>query len=260
LIKAKEMSILAAGNPFITAYIQSDWFGKSIFWGLFILSAVSWTVLIHKSWIFYQVRRLSAELAAAAQLYEKDPLNLSFTPSSKNRILEIPHPFFEIFKALKQKTLQIIARNHFFSPDRATPVFLSEADLGLIESQTQTILATQAKILEKNLFVLSTVVTLGPFLGLLGTVWGILVTFSELHVRGIASGNSAMLAGLSMALATTVIGLVVAIPAIVGYNYLKNAGREYRREMEDFSHLLIAAVELQYRKPDNYAQKIPITP
>src|SRR5579872_2669898 len=223
------MSILAAGNPFIAAYIQSDWFGKSIFWGLFILSAASWTVLIHKSWIFYQVRRLSKEISV--QFSEKDPLNLPFTPSSKNRFLEIPHPFFEIFKSLKQKTLQIIARNHFFSPDRGEPVFLSEADLGLIESQAQTMLATQMKILEKNLFVLSTVVTLGPFLGLLGTVWGILVTFSELHTRGIASGNSAMLAGLSMALATTVIGLVVAIPALVGYNYLKNGGREYRREM-----------------------------
>jgi len=252
------MLILAAGNPFIAAYIQSDWFGKSIFWGLFILSAVSWTVLIHKSWIIYRVRRLSAELAS--QFAEKDPLNLPFNPSAKNRFLEVPHPYFEIFKALKQKTLQIIARNHFFSPDRDTPVFLSEADLGLIESQAHMMLATQAKILEKNLFILSTVVTLGPFLGLLGTVWGILMTFSELHTRGIASGNSAMLAGLSMALATTVIGLVVAIPAIVGYNYLKNAGREYRREMEDFSHLLIAAVELQYRKPDLYAQKIPTAP
>lgn len=67
-----------------------------------------------------------------------------------------------------------------------------------------------------------------------------------------------MLSGLSMALATTVIGLVVAIPAIVGYNYLKNAGREYRREMEDFSQLLLASIELQYRKPE-HAQKIPIS-
>ncbi len=58
-----------------------------------------------------------------------------------------------------------------------------------------------------------------------------------------------MLSGLSLALATTVIGLVVAIPALVGYNYLKNGGREYRRDLEDFAHLLLTSVELHYRRP-----------
>ncbi len=245
------MVLFAAGNPFITSYVQSDWFGKGIFWGLFLVSALSWTVLIHKAWIFYQVRKLSNEFTALFS--DKDPLGLQFT-RPKGSLLEVPHPFFEIYKALKQKTLQIISRNHFFAPNAETN--LSEADLGLIESQVQSALAAQNKLLEKNLFVLSTIVTLGPFLGLLGTVWGILLTFSELHSRGISSSNAAMLAGLSMALATTVIGLVVAIPALVGYNYLKNAGREYRRDMEDFSQLLLATLELQYRKPD-HAQKIP---
>lgn len=247
------MILLAAGNPFVSAYVQSDWFGKGIFWGLFLLSALSWTVLIHKSWIYYQVRRLSNEFTSLFS--EKDPLGLQFT-RARGQLLEVPHPFFEIYKALKQKTLQVISRNHFFVPNSET--VLSEADLGLIDSQVQSALASQHKLLEKNLFVLSTIVTLGPFLGLLGTVWGILLTFSELHSRGISSNNAAMLAGLSMALATTVIGLVVAIPALIGYNYLKNAGREYRRDMEDFSQLLLATLELQYRKPE-HAQKIPIT-
>lgn len=200
----------------------------------------------------YQVRKLSNEFTNLFS--EKEPLSLQFN-RPKGHLLEVPHPFFEIYKALKQKTLQVISRNHFFAPNAETT--LSEADLGLIESQVQSALATQNKVLEKNLFILSTIVTLGPFLGLLGTVWGILLTFSELHSRGISSSNAAMLTGLSMALATTVIGLVIAIPALVGYNYLKNATREYRRDMENFSQLLLATVELQYRKPD-HAQKISI--
>lgn len=245
------MIVLATGNPFITSYLQSDWFGKGIFWGLFLLSAVSWSILIHKTWIYYQVRRLSKEFTTLFS--EKDPLGLQFT-RSKGPLLEIPHPFFELYKALKQKTLQIISRNHFFAPHAEN--VLSESDLALVESQVQSTLGSQYKLLEKNLFILSTVVTLGPFLGLLGTVWGILLTFSELHARGISSSNAAMLAGLSMALATTVIGLVVAIPAVIGHNYLKNALREYRRDMEDFSQHLLASLELQYRKPD-HAQKTP---
>ena len=253
------MQLLASGNPFITSYLQSDWFGKGIFWGLFLLSTASWGVLIHKAWIFSQISRLSREFSD--QFSDKDPLGLQFTRPQKGRLLEVPHPFFEIYKALKQKTLQIIGRNHFFAPAQEGPVFLSDADLGLIESQIQTAISTQTKTLEKNLFVLSTIVTLGPFLGLLGTVWGILLTFSQLNARGASAGNAAMLSGLSMALATTVIGLVVAIPALVGYNYLKNAAREYRREMDNFSQTLLSAVELQYRKPEPvHAQKIPTAP
>ena len=158
------MILLATGNPFITAYLQSDWFGKGIFWGLFILSALSWTVLIHKAWIYYQVERLSNEFTTLFS--EKDPLGLQFT-RVKGQMLDVPHPFFEIYKSLKQKTLQIISRNHFFAPNAEN--ILSEADLGLIEAQVHSALATQHKVLEKNLFILSTIVTLGPFLGLLGT-------------------------------------------------------------------------------------------
>ncbi|HSX25529.1 MAG TPA: MotA/TolQ/ExbB proton channel family protein [Chlamydiales bacterium] len=248
--------MLASGNPFITAYVQSDWLGKGIFWGLFILSALCWTILVHKVWLFAKIRQLSTEFHALFS--DKDPLGLQFSGVPKGRLLEVPHPFFEIYKALKQKTLQIINRNHFFAPAAEGPIFLSEADLSLIESQVFTTVAKQSKTLDKNLFVLSTIAALGPFLGLLGTVWGILLTFSQLNMRGFSSSNGAMLAALSMALATTVIGLVVAIPALVGYNYLKNAGREYRHDMEDFSHLLLSAVELQYRKPE-HAQKIPIS-
>ncbi len=247
------MFFFAAGNPFVTSYVESDWFGKMIFIGLFLLSALSWTLLIHKAWIFAKVRKFSSEFA---QIFnEKDPLNLSFTRPKKH-LLEVPHPYFELYKALKQKTLQLISRNHLFAPNAET--VLSDADLGLIDSQVRMALAKQHKLLEKNLFVLSTIATLGPFLGLLGTVWGILLTFSQLQARGMSANNAAMLSGLSMALATTVIGLVIAIPAFAGYNYLKNASKEYRKDMEDFSELLLSAVELQYRRPD-HAQKIPVS-
>ncbi|MBI3508544.1 MAG: MotA/TolQ/ExbB proton channel family protein [Chlamydiia bacterium] len=225
------------GNPFISAYVQSDWFGKGIFWGLFLLSILSWTVLIHKTWIYFHVRRASRSFAA--QFSEKDPFALQFQKPISGKI---PHPYFEIYKTLKSHVLQLLSRNHFYA-------VLSDSDLGLIEAQAQSAIASAMKRLEKNLFILSTVVTLAPFLGLLGTVWGILLTFSQLQAKGLAGSNTAMLSGLALALATTVLGLVVAIPALVGFNYLKNACREYRRDMEDFSHLMLTSVDLHYRKP-----------
>ena len=123
--------------------------------------------------------------------------------------------------------------------------------MGWIESHVYTTMSSHLRKLEKNLFVLSTVVTLAPFLGLLGTVWGILLTFSQLQEKGAAVNSAGMLNGLSLALATTVVGLVVAIPSLVGYNYLKNKLKEYRKEAEDFSHTLLTTIEFHYRKPEH---------
>jgi biopolymer transport protein TolQ len=248
--------VFAAGNPFVSAYFQSDWFGKGIFWGLFILSGASWWVILHKSWIFFHVRRLSNEFKELFS--DKDPLGLQWNRPLRGKMLEVPHPFFEVYKSMKQSALQVINRNHFFAPGQETR--LSEADLDLIESQVHAAVASQSKKLEKHLFILSTIVTLAPFLGLLGTVWGILLTFSQIQEKGhAAASNASMLSGLSLALATTVIGLVVAIPALVGYNYLRNAGREYRRDMEDYSHLLLTSVELHYRKPEHAKTTFPVS-
>src|SRR3990167_3907309 len=216
--------IFAAGNPFISAYLQSDGFGRAIFWGLILLSAISWWVLVYKSWMLYQMKKLSSDFRDLFS--EKDPLGLQFSRKRDGKLLEVPHPFFAIYKALKQQTLQIISKHHFYIPNQE--VQLSDADLGLIESQVSVAIASETKHLEKHLFILSTAVTLAPFLGLLGTVWGILMTFSQLQEKSHgAMNNAAMLSGLSLALATTVLGLVVAIPALVGYNYLKSAGKEY---------------------------------
>ena len=62
-----------------------------------------------------------------------------------------------------------------------------------------------------------------------------------------ASGSLAL---HSLALATTVLGLVDAIPALIGYNYLKNSARDFQTEMEGFSNELLASVEMYYRKVD----------
>lgn len=239
------MFILSSGNPFVSAYIQSDWFGKGIFLGLFLLSIASWFMILHKTWVLLQVRKASKEFSSLFS--EKEPLSLQFVKPVKEGLLEAPHPFFEIYKSFKAKALAIISRNHFFSPGK---VSFSDSDLELLESEICVAASMQMKKLEKHLFLLPTIVTLGPFIGLLGTVWGILLSFSQGQGKAIAGGNEAMLAGLALALATTVIGLVVAIPAVIGNNYLKNALREQKRDMDDFSHQLLASLELHYQKGD----------
>ncbi len=224
-------------NPFVNAYVQSDLFGKAIFCGLFLLSILCWSILIFKAWQFSRIRKLSREFAELFFQQKEEPLHFQFSSPPK-LWKQIPNPYFEIYKTAKQNTLQMLSRSQSSS--------LSPQDLDLIATQTAASALFQGKALEKHLFLLSTTATLGPFLGLLGTVWGILLTFSKLP-NGFSTSNAAMLSGLSMALATTVIGLLIAIPAFAGYNYLKNACREYKRELERFMHLLLGSIEIHHR-------------
>lgn len=209
---------------------------------------VSWIVLAQKIWMLFCVRKSSAEFSALFS--EKDPLGLQFNKSVKGSLLDLPHPLFDMYKAFKTKALAIIHRNHFFLSGKT---LFSSDDLDLLSSELEVVTGMQIKKFEKNLFVLSTVVTLGPFVGLLGTVWGILISFSQMQGRNMGDG---MLSGLSLALATTVLGLVVAIPALIGHNYLRSALREFRCDMGDFAHLLLVSTELHYTKGD-HAPQIP---
>ncbi len=241
-------------DVFITAYTQSDFLGKLIILSLVALSVICWVVLLQKVWMAREVDKISKAFYKAYQINKERLLHLDLNelPKPKNRTL--PHPYAEIFRELQEKTVEILNKNLHFSAQHygkeGTAAYLSPTDLEIVESHVLTTISSQIKRLEKNLFILSTITTLAPFLGLLGTVWGILITFSELGNGGTAGTNMAVLGGLSTALATTVLGLVIAIPALVSYNYLKTATKNYASDMEEFLYQLLSCVELQYRKAD----------
>ena len=240
------MSSLILASSFFQAYRYSDFFGKSIFFALFILSITSWVLMIYKIKLIKKVKRES--ILFDSLLESKN--NLFFF---KKEDFENYNPYLEIYSSLKDKTLKILNKNKYFGEIKDDEkIWLSRTDIDLVESQTDASLSKNIKFLLKNLFVLSTVVTLAPFLGLLGTVWGILITFSNLDSSNI---NSAVLSGISMALATTVLGLIVAIPALVAYNYLKSEIKDFEEDMNLFSNKLIATLEMQYRKVEGCEKK-----
>jgi len=243
---------LASLSAFSSAFAQSDFFGKGIIFSLIALSVICWIVLIHKIWMTRHVQAVSLAFQAAFNNPSEPILQLDIQQLPKPKNNQIPHPFALIFQDLKTKTFEILNKNHFFISQKGSqePVYLSPIDLEILESHVFTTISSQKKQLEKNLFMLSTIVTLAPFLGLLGTVWGILVTFSELHSGGAVSSNAAVLGGISTALVTTVLGLLIAIPALIAYNYLKNTVGTYASDMEDFLYQLLSNIELQYRKVD----------
>jgi len=105
--------------------------------------------------------------------------------------------------------------------------------------------------LEKNLVLLSTTTTVSPFLGLLGTCWGIMTSFINIGAKG--SANLAVVApGIAEALIVTIAGLATAIPALVFFNMLTNRVRILESEMETFAITVVEFLEREVR-----AQQVP---
>lgn len=118
---------------------------------------------------------------------------------------------------------------------------------GLIESAV----AREAVALESGLILLAITVSGAPFLGLLGTVWGVMVVFSSAAQVGNASLVT-VAPGVAAALATTVAGLLVAIPSMFGYNWLVHNLRVATVEMDNFAQELSARIESEY------LQEVPV--
>ncbi len=242
--------IILGTNPFFDAYIQSDVLGKLIFISLIILSICSWVVILHKLWQTRLARKSANRFNESFQLQKGNPLSLDCENLNKNKTI---NPFLHLYQVMKKQTMEMLNKNRHFGLTHAAgaqkgSAYLSGEDIDYVASHLVTSIATQTKDLEKNLYILSTTVSLAPFLGLLGTVWGILTTFSEMQAHTGGGSHQMVLGGLSLALATTVLGLMDAIPALIGYNYLKNNIRDFGTDMEGFSNDILTSVELQYRK------------
>ena len=101
--------------------------------------------------------------------------------------------------------------------------------------------------MEATLPFLATTGNTAPFIGLFGTVWGIMASFRSIGIKGVA--NLAVVApGISEALVATAIGLFAAIPAVVGYNYLLSKMERIYGEMDNFSNDLLNIIESQITK------------
>lgn len=247
------LNVLAV-NVFFMAYGGSDFLGKSIFISLFALSVLSWAVIVHKLWLARNSRAMAQRFQQQFRKKQRQPLHVEYPEAMGSA--EMPNPFYEVYQVAKQQAVEILSKNRLFRESskawnsQSDQTYLSHADLGLLEAHSAVVIADQTKRLEKHLFVLSTIMQLAPLLGLLGTVWGITITLGELQTHAMASTNQEVLSGLSMALGTTVLGLVVAIPALIGNSYLRHAIRDFSTEMENFSQEVLNAIEMHYRKVD----------
>lgn len=199
---------LQVADSFTGLIANTGALAKSILIILVVLSVVSWTIMVEKFRFFKRSTRQGTR-------------------------------FLAIFK--QSKRLGDLSREVKDLPDSAEAQLVSlvanEADAGELRDATsidaylESGMTRIASDWESYLVFLATTATVSPFLGLLGTVWGIMSSFLSMGVRG--SANLYVVGpGIAEALITTIFGLGAAIPAVVGYNYLL---RVIRRKEDDLS-------------------------
>ncbi len=226
--------------PIIQAFKDADLFGQAILLILFFLSITAWSVILRKLLLFRSSKAASRSFRAIYQSYRSDPLSLLsddvyFAESPFHKLCE------EALSSLKNNFEEVQVGN----PKPVVKKQISRLGMEVIERNLDRKISSETTKLEKNLGLLATAASVSPFLGLLGTVWGLLVSFQEMTVHNSAR-LSVVAPGIAEALVTTVVGLIVAIPSLIMYNCMASGIKKFETEMEDFASGVLADVGRKY--------------
>lgn len=215
----------------LTYFFQSNSAGKLIILVLAVISAIAWTVMIGKALELKQLNllnlRFQATLDQAPSLLELAQKK-SFGDGMPYAILvgEATKAYFRAYGSGDS------------GADRENAVSHSENAL-------QRAVADQSLAYEKRMVMLASIVTGAPFLGLLGTVWGVMDAFGSLALTSGGAQLQMLAPGVSGALLTTVAGLLVAIPSVFGYNFLLSLTKRRVIELENFASRIADRIELE---------------
>lgn len=254
-------------NAFDFALQKATTEGKVTIGMLVIVSLFSWSVIITKARQLYRAQKAGKKFFAAYRA-TRDPLEL-FRKGSEFE----GAPAFEIYHTgceelayhLKNNPVQVRDRRKVESIGvggaetdmfaRSIVTKISHASFESVKVTLERAIGAQALSLEKGMIVLSTAVAGGPFIGLLGTVWGVMETFSGI-AKVQAASLTAMAPGVAGALIATVVGLFVAIPAMFAYNYMITSIRAITQELDNFNTELATAVEHAYVDNRSVAEEV----
>ena len=225
-----------AANAAVYAIQNATVEGKATVIALLVLSLFSWTIIITK---FRQlnIARKAAKKFFAAYASTRDPLDIKKRGEDFDGA-----PAFELYdRGAEELDYQLQKNPVTVKGERR----ISPSSFEAVKVVLEEAAATQAMSLEKGMIVLSTAVAGGPFIGLLGTVWGVMSTFA-----GIAESQAATLTemapGVAAALVATVTGLLVAIPAMFAYNFMVTTIRQITQELDGFATRYANQIEHTY--------------
>jgi len=202
---------------------------------LILFSILAWTVMVFKGLQMRRAKKLNQFFTAEFKT-QKTVLDMF-----DRRIQAEGCPLFAVYQA---GSIELDARLKT-TAEQARKKHVSLKAMEHVKRLMENAVAQESLKLESGLILLAIAVSGGPFLGLLGTVWGVMSTFAGIAQQGSAT-MSAMAPGVSAALVTTVAGLLVAIPSMFGYNWLVHNLRVRSVELDNFAQELVSKMETEY--------------
>jgi biopolymer transport protein TolQ len=243
-------SSLVAASGLLFAFEHATVAGKCVLLLLAIGSVFSWSVMLTKLRVIQFARKQNVRFLAVFR-QDRQPLRL-FEKNAR-----FPgSPNFTVYRAgCQEMTFHLLGSPEVDETFRARLEIadkISPAQMGAVRAAMERAVGETALGLESQMILLATAVSGSPFLGLLGTVWGIMDAFTGVAEAG-APNLASMAPGVSGALITTVTALCVAIPAMFGYNFLVTRIRGMVVEMDNFAAEL--ASEFEHKFVDHGARE-----
>ena len=203
----------SADFSILNLFIRADIIVKSVIIILIVASIYSWAIIIEKYRLFKKINKSSEE-------FENKFWKSRSAESYYNNLPEnIDDPMANVFK----DTMQVIIKSKSKSNVSSK-----------LENMLEVSIEKQMNTIEKSYTFLATVGSTAPFIGLFGTVWGIMNSFQSIAIS--RNTSLAIVApGIAEALFATALGLLAAIPAVVAYNKFNSDSKKYSQKLENFS-------------------------
>jgi len=213
---------LASNTDFsiIGLFLRADIIVKSVIIILIASSVYSWAIIFEKIMMFRKINK------SAEEFEEKFWKSKSAETFYNSLPATIDDPMAKLFKSSMQTVMKSRSKSN-----------LSERLTGTFEVNIEK----QMSVVDKNYTFLASVGSTAPFIGLFGTVWGIMNSFQSIAIS--RNTSLAIVApGIAEALFATALGLLAAIPAVVAYNKFNNDSKKYSQKLENFSKRFISII------------------
>ena len=213
---------LASNTDFslVSLFLRADIIVKSVMIILAAFSIYSWAIIFDKIRLFRKINKSAEEFEEKFWKSKSAETFYNNLPSATN------DPMAEVFKSSMQMVMKSRSKSN-----------LSERLEGVLEANIEK----QMTNVDKNYTFLATVGSTAPFIGLFGTVWGIMNSFQSIAIS--RNTSLAIVApGIAEALFATALGLLAAIPAVIAYNKFSNDSKKYSQKLENFSKRFISII------------------
>ncbi|RLU01144.1 DUF2341 domain-containing protein [Ketobacter sp.] len=264
--KAEQLGNAAGTSYFMTIFQSTGDEGWVVIFLLMVMAVISWGVMFLKA-LF--ISRAKKDNEAFLQQYRQldnrhfDSLDVvdddSADVANESQVLSLfgkhdhfqSSPLYHIYHKALSEVRNRVARSReqrvALSADvnADANLYLAESAVNSIRSGLEAYVVREIQALNRNMVLLTIAVSGGPFLGLLGTVLGVMITFAAIAASGDVN-IAAIAPGVAAALLTTVAGLVVAIPALFGYNWLATRIKDMVADMHMFTDELVTRLAEKY--------------